>query len=159
MCRKRRGISSFSPTSHTTYASDLASLRPSFSPATSFPVGPNPQAVVTADFNHDGHLDLATASAGGNTVGVSLGDGLGGFGAANHFAAGTGPQSLTVGDFNSDRNLDLAMVTQGRLSVLLGNGDGSFRAPTSVSVPGYALSVAAGDFNSDGNADLVVSME
>jgi len=37
-------------------------VTPSFSPATSFPVGPNPQAVVTADFNNDGHLDLATAN-------------------------------------------------------------------------------------------------
>ena len=27
---------------------------PSFSPAVSYPVGPNPQAVVTADFNNDG---------------------------------------------------------------------------------------------------------
>ena len=65
-------------------------LTPSFSPATSFPVGPNPQAVVTADFNNDGRLDLATANAGGNTVSVLLGDGRGGFGAANHFDVGGG---------------------------------------------------------------------
>ena len=31
----------------------------SFSPAVSYPVGTNPQAVVTADFNNDGRLDLA----------------------------------------------------------------------------------------------------
>src|SRR4051812_31412464 len=54
-------------------------LTPSFSPATSFPVGPNPQAVVTADFNNDGRLDLATANPGANTVSVLLGDGRGGF--------------------------------------------------------------------------------
>ena len=72
-------------------------VTPSFSPAASFPVGPNPQAVVTADFNNDGHLDLATANAGGNTVSVLLGDGRGGFGAAKHSAAGTGPQSLRAG--------------------------------------------------------------
>ena len=34
----------------------------SFSPATSFPVRTNPQAVVTADFNNDGELDLATSN-------------------------------------------------------------------------------------------------
>src|SRR5262249_50202922 len=110
-------------------------LTPSFSPATSFPVGPNPQAVVTADFNNDGRLDLATANAAGNTVSVSLGDGRDGFGAANHFATGTGPRSLAVGDFNKDRNLDLATDTQGHVAVLLGNGDGTFRAPTNLSVP------------------------
>src|SRR3954462_1800744 len=37
-------------------------VTPSFGPATSLPVGPNPQVVVTADFNNDGHLDLATAN-------------------------------------------------------------------------------------------------
>ena len=48
---------------------------PSFSPAASFPVGANPQAVVTADFNNDGHLDLATANPATSTVSVLLGDG------------------------------------------------------------------------------------
>src|SRR5437764_3947328 len=42
----------------------------SFSPVASFPVGINPQAVVTADFNGDGRLDLATANAGDNIVSV-----------------------------------------------------------------------------------------
>ncbi len=64
--------------------------------------------MVTADFNNDGHLDLATANAGDSTVSVLLGDGEGGFGAASHFAAGVGPRSLAVGDFNNDGNLDLA---------------------------------------------------
>ena len=32
----------------------------SFSPAASYPVGANPQEVVTGDFNGDGHLDVAT---------------------------------------------------------------------------------------------------
>ena len=43
---------------------------PSFSPATSFPVGPNPQAVVTGDFNNDGKLDLAVANHDDGTVSV-----------------------------------------------------------------------------------------
>ena len=34
----------------------------SFTPATSFPIGADPQAVVTADFNNDGKLDLATSN-------------------------------------------------------------------------------------------------
>ena len=134
-------------------------VTPSFSPATSFPVGPNPQAVVTADFNNDGHLDLATANAGGNTVSVLLGDGLGGFGAANHFAAGTGPRSMAVGDFNNDGHLDLVTVGDqvAGASIMLGNGDGTFRAPTNHSVWGGPQAVAVGDFNADGSMDIVVS--
>src|SRR5262249_54490235 len=85
-------------------------LTPSFSPATSFPVGPNPQAVVTADFNNDGRLDLATANAGGDTVSVLLGDGRGGFGAAKYSAA-TGPRSMAVADFNTDGHLDRGTPT------------------------------------------------
>src|SRR5947199_10749841 len=36
----------------------------SFSPVASFPVGAQPYAVVTADFNNDGKLDVATANVG-----------------------------------------------------------------------------------------------
>ena len=46
----------------------------SFGPATSFPVAANPYAVVTANFNNDGRLDLATADFGDNVVGVLLED-------------------------------------------------------------------------------------
>jgi hypothetical protein len=134
-------------------------LTPSFSPATSFPVGPNPQAVVTADFNNDGHLDLATANAAGNTVSVLLGDGRGGFGAANHFAAGPGPRSMAVGDFNNDGNPDLVTVSDqvAGASTMLGNGDGTFRAPRNHFTWGGPQAVAVGDFNADGSMDIVVS--
>src|SRR5713101_8140523 len=45
----------------------------SFSPAVSYPVGANPQAVVTGDFNGDGRLDLAVAN-GSSTVSILLGN-------------------------------------------------------------------------------------
>jgi hypothetical protein len=85
----RRG-SKRTPTHRPSLEALEGRLTPSFSPATSFSVGPNPQAVVTADFNNDGRLDLATANYGDGTVSVLLGDGRGGFGAANHFDVGGG---------------------------------------------------------------------
>src|SRR5258708_9470431 len=51
----------------------------SFSPAVSYPAGAYSQAVVTADFNGDGRLDLAVANAGDNTVSVLLGNSNGTF--------------------------------------------------------------------------------
>lgn len=146
-------------------------ITPSFSPAASFPVGPSPQALVSADFNHDGHLDLATANPGFHSVSVLLGDGGGGFGAAIVSAGTTNDAferaSVTVADFNNDGHLDLATAmygyyeygTFGRLDVRLGNGDGTFQSPTFVPTVGgwVPLAVAAGNFNNDGNSDLVVT--
>ena len=133
-------------------------LTPSFSPAASLPVGGSPQAVVTGDFNGDGHLDLATANPDADTVSVLLGDGAGGFGDAIDTAVslygvehGVDWVFLTAADFNNDGKDDLAVGTL----VLLNNGDGTF-APSG----GYAFSwgqVAASDFNNDGNIDLVYS--
>jgi hypothetical protein len=44
-----------------------------FDPAVSYAAGSYPWAVVTADFNKDNHLDLATANAGDGSVSVLLG--------------------------------------------------------------------------------------
>jgi Calx-beta domain-containing protein/VCBS repeat protein len=130
---------------------------PSLNYAGSFPVGNLPQAVVTADFNNDGHLDLATANYYDGDVSVLLGDGGGGFGNVNNFVAGTNPVSLAVGDFNNDGHLDLATANKGSndLSMLLGNGDGTFRAPVQIPTLPGPKAVAAADFNADGHLDLV----
>src|SRR5207253_1548056 len=84
-----------------------------FVAAVNYPTGPNPQAIVSADFNNDGQLDLATANAGNDTVTVLLGDGQGGFAAASHLSVGSTPVSVAVGDFDSDGNLDLATANAG----------------------------------------------
>jgi hypothetical protein len=133
---------------------------PSFSPVTSFPVGANPQAVVTADFNNDGNLDLATTSpdpaTGSRGVGVLLGDGRGGFGTARYSAGGGG--ALAAGDFNNDGNLDLATTHNDGVRVRLGNGDGTFQSPYAVPLryPTTPWSVGVADFNADRQMDLVV---
>ena len=55
----------------------------SFSPAVNYSTIGTPSAIVTADFNNDGNLDLATcANAVTGSFSVLLGDGAGGFGAA-----------------------------------------------------------------------------
>ena len=122
----------------------------SFSPAVDYPVGPNPLAIVAADFNADGRLDLATANS---SLSVMLGNADGTFQAAQTTDPGGG--SLAVGDFNDDGKLDLATAD----SVRLGNGNGTFQAPTSIGIDIGSLphSVAVGDFNADGKLDLGVT--
>jgi hypothetical protein len=123
-----------------------------------YPVGANPQAVVTADFNNDGRLDLATPNSGDNTVGLLLGNANGTFQPAQTSTTGAYPQSLAVGDFNADGKLDLATANAGDVTLLPGNGDGTFQPPSHVNIGSSPASVAAGDFNGDGKLDLGVTL-
>jgi hypothetical protein len=141
----------------------------SFTPATSFPVGANPQAVVTADFNNDGKLDLATSNydeaTGDGTVSVLLGNGDGSFQPARTSATAPYPFSLAAGDFNADGKIDLATANYGGgdnndVSILLGNGDGTFAAGVALNISdAYSWSIASGDLNADGKLDLVVTSD
>jgi len=134
----------------------------SFAAATNYPVGTNPQEIVTADFNGDGKLDLATVNTGSNNVSVLLGTGAGGFAGAQHFAAAShaaasDPSWLAVADFDGDANPDLAVLfDMYGVYILKGNGNGTFRAPVRHG-PGamIATGIAAGDFNADHKMDLV----
>jgi hypothetical protein len=47
----------------------------SLTAAVDYPVGTNPEAVVAADFNNDGALDLVTGNTGSDNISVRLGDG------------------------------------------------------------------------------------
>ena len=128
----------------------------SFAPAATYPAGPTPQAVVTADFDNDGRLDLVVANYSTNTVGVLLGNGNGTFQSALASPTGAGPQSVAVGDFNEDGTLDLASANAGNVSVLIGSGDGTFGPPADIEIGSDPASVAVGDFNGDGRMDLGV---
>jgi Calx-beta domain/FG-GAP-like repeat len=130
---------------------------PSFLAPVSYAVGLVPYestAVVTADFNGDGRLDLAVTNNFSNTVSVLLGNADGTFQPARTSANGLYPHSLVVGDFNADGKLDLATASYVDVNVLLGNGDGTFQPPINTYLGSDLMSVAVGDFNADGKLDL-----
>lgn len=138
----------------------------SFTPVVIYDTGTSDSRdAVTADFNNDGHLDLAMPDRRDDgAVSVLLGDGQGGFGNATLFDVGGYPWSVAVGDFNEDGKLDLATGTMGDytpnvlpdISVLMGKGDGAFEPVKSVPTVWAPKSVAVGDFNADGHLDLGV---
>src|SRR5262249_12447810 len=137
---------------------------PAFLAPIDYAAGASPIAVVTADFNGDGHLDLATANHDGNDVSILLGNGDGAFQSARNYATGGAPVWIDAGDFNGDGKLDPVTVGQnpyqaGEIRMLRGNGDGSFQ--WIASSPTFAHSedvwdAAVGDFNADGKLDVAV---
>ena len=85
-----------------------ASARPS-----SYPVGANPQAVVTGDFNGDGRLGPRGRQSSSNSVSILLGNADGTFQPAQTSPPAPAPLSLAVGDFNGDGKLDLVTANAG----------------------------------------------
>jgi uncharacterized repeat protein (TIGR01451 family) len=139
-----------------------------FGVAKNYTVGMNAKAIVVADFNNDGKLDIAVANSNSNNVSILLGNGDGTFQATRNFdAGGTGGSSLAVADFNGDGKLDVAVGIPANVqlpgcggssvSILYGNGDGTFQPPRqAVAVNSRDIVVATGDLNNDNKADLVV---
>jgi hypothetical protein len=131
-----------------------------FQPAQVFSTGQGQgSAIVAADLNADGKLDLIIANQNKGNVSVLLGNGDGTFLGAINIPTGASPVYVATGDFNHDGNLDLAVTNNGAqsVSILLGNGDGTFTSGTALQTEEAPIFVGTGDFNGDGNLDLAVT--
>ena len=128
-----------------------------------------PARPVLADFNRDGNLDLAYATASGIQTLFANGDGTFRMGPSSPLSQ-IGLNVPAVGDFNGDGSLDLVVTvydpfTTGLefVGVMLGNGEGSFGALSTV--PGTGTTFASGitavvaDFNNDGKLDIVAGIQ
>jgi hypothetical protein len=117
-----------------------------------------PYAVVAADLNHDGNLDLVVDNHAGQ-ISVLLGNGDGTFQNAVYYAAGSNPLSVALGDFNGDGKPDIAVANKvsNNVSILLGNGDGTFQPAVNYGAGTSPVRIAAGDFNGDQQLDLAVA--
>jgi FG-GAP-like repeat/FG-GAP repeat len=125
-----------------------------------YPAGSNPFGIMTADFNHDGILDLAVVDIDiSSGVSILLGNGDGTFQSAMFYAVGGNPRVGFVADFNGDGNLDIAVGNSNDncVSILFGNGTGYFAPPVNYPAGANIQLLAAGDFNGDGKLDLVTA--
>jgi hypothetical protein len=78
-----------------------------FTVSGTYPVGTSPYAVVAADVNGDGWVDLITCNQGSSTLTVLTNNGTGVFGSNATLSVGSGPESMTSADINGDGRVDL----------------------------------------------------
>jgi len=119
-----------------------------------------PVAIVVADFNGHGNLDIAIANRTSNDVSVLLGKGNGTFSPQVKYATGgTAPVAIAAADLNGDGKLDLVVVnnSSNNISVLLNTGTGTFKAAVKYNVGHSPTAVAAGDITGDDLPDLAVT--
>ncbi len=122
-----------------------------------------PGALLAADLNNDGRLDLVATFAAKNSVGVLLADSAhaGKFLAQQTYAVGPQPSSLAVSDLDGDGLLDILATNSGdkTVSTLLGDKahPGQLLPQQIYVTANVPTAVAVADFNGDGVPDVVVA--
>lgn len=128
-------------------------------------VGIHPWNLAVADFNGDGHSDLAAPGDQENAVRILLGTGNGTFTLPTPASTpvGASPYGIAAGDFSGDGAPDLAVAnfSDNTASILLGAGLGTFAQATTPTVTTGAqpYAVAVADLDLDGILDLLVANE
>jgi hypothetical protein len=127
--------------------------------------------ILLADFNRDGHTDIALGCSdsknpnivGGGTSGglvIILGNGDGTFKAPTFYSTGD-VAGIAMGDFNGDGLLDIALTDNAQQNVVFftGNGDGTFtQESTTILTNAGVHGVVVADLNGDGIDDVAYAV-
>ncbi len=89
-------------------------------------VGDRPQALITGDWDGDGHADFAVTNQNDDDVTLIYGDSIGNF-VSWDIRVGRSPGQIAAGDLNTDGIVDFVVgnLFDGDLTVLLSNGNGT----------------------------------
>ena len=129
----------------------------SFAPAATLPAGHYPEAVVAADVNLDGSLDLVAANSGSGSLTVFTNNTHGSFGSNATIPMGSQPMALATADINGDGAPDLACVNWGdnTLQVLTNNGTGHLGSQLPLPTGNQPIALITADVNRDGKPDFI----
>jgi len=133
---------------------------PGFTQPPVYPVGADVRSVATADFDSDGHPDLAVANADSSTVTVLKKIGQGKPAIINTYAVGEFPLSVAAADFTGDGKPDILSAddSSATITLLRNNGFGGFVLAGTFNTPGGGgVDMAIGDFNNNGTLDVAVA--
>lgn len=144
---------------------------PSFGTPVSYPAQNGPVAAISADFNGDGHPDLAVANLASSSISIFPGNGDGTFGAPTVLTipGPCTPSFLAAGAFvHSGSKTDLLAVCGFQQSiVVIPSSSKGFGTPVATQLPQAVLSGFGGeigttpvvaDFNGDGLLDLSLTL-
>ena len=116
-----------------------------------------PVDVAVADFNGDGHADLAVALGSFDDTAflVLLGNGDGTFAPPVAIPTGIQVTSIAAADLDGDGHVDVVVGEPTGVAIFRGNGDGSFQAAATFPTTGPSVrQVLALDLDGDGLLDI-----
>ncbi|MBS1647632.1 MAG: T9SS type A sorting domain-containing protein [Bacteroidetes bacterium] len=130
-----------------------------FRPAATYSAGVGPVGICSADFNGDGHPDVAVANNNSNNVSILLGSAAGTLSAAVNYLVGVFPFGICSADFNGDGHPDVAVTNSNdnSVSILLGSATGTLSISGNYLVGSLPEKICSADFNSDGHPDVAVA--
>jgi len=135
-----------------------------FKLSASYRIGVASVNVAVADFNGDGHLDVAITDQGFGNPGdvmVFLGNGHGKLGKPTKYKMSGGPVGIAAADLNGDHHPDLAVALAGggSVAVLMNDGTGHFQKPVIYSAGDCCgpVDVKIADLRNNGKQDLVIA--
>ncbi|MFO0929315.1 MAG: FG-GAP-like repeat-containing protein [Gemmataceae bacterium] len=122
-------------------------------------MGSETVAVLAADLDRDGILDLVAANRGDDTLSILLGKGDGTFNSPLTLPTGRNPYAVVAADVDGDGLVDLAAANRrsNTVSVYHGRGNGLFESRQDFAVAPLPVALAVGDLNRDGRVDLVTA--
>lgn len=119
--------------------------------------GDEPVATAAADFNNDGHMDIAVSNRGSDTIAILGNDGLGRFSVVGTLSVEQFTEAVVAADFDNDGDNDL-VFSEGVIGVgfARNRGDGTFSTSV-IDYVGRNPILAAADMDGDSDVDVVVS--